>query len=156
METERVNLFKVGNVGGRPPKYDNPEDLEAKIIEYFDWVQGEYEIKEKKEKGKTVKYKHWIREPENITVTGIALFLGFSDKSSFYDYEKKEEFSHLIKRARTIIENRYENGLISARSPVGAIFALKNMGWKDQVHQEVTQTNITLDMGSDDTEEYEE
>lgn len=99
-------------MAGRPPIYDNPEELQAKAEEYF----------QSKPQGK------W-------TMTGLALFLGFDSRQSLYDYEERERFSYIIKRAKLYIEMSYEEKL-SGGSPTGAIFALKNMGWKDKQETE--------------------
>ena len=71
---------------GQPAKYKSAEELEDKIKEYFDSLEKE----------------------TDITITGLVLYLGFCDRSSFYDYEKREEFSYTIKKARSRIENSYE------------------------------------------------
>lgn len=71
-----------------------------------------------------------------ITITGLALALGFESRQSFYDYEKREDYSYIIKMARLRVENSYELRLMTQQSPTGAIFALKNMGWKDKVETE--------------------
>lgn len=101
---------------GRPPKYSKAEDLEAKIQEYFDKV---------------------VKSGDHITISGLVLHCGFSDRASFYDYEKKPEFTHTIKRARTLIEEDYEKYLRTGNA-TGAIFALKNFGWTDK--REIDQT----------------
>jgi hypothetical protein len=64
------------------------------------------------------------------TITGLCLFLGFCNRQSFYDYEKRPEFSDSIKSARTRIEMEYEE-MLQTGTPTGAIFALKNFDWKD-------------------------
>jgi len=97
-------------MAGRPPKYDNVKSLIKKIDEYFENLKS---------------------EKKNPSITGLALYLGFESRQSFYDYEKHEEFSYVIKKARLQIENFYEEKLLS-RNTVGAIFALKNMGWSDK------------------------
>jgi len=51
------------------------------------------------------------REPEKVTITGLVLYLGFCDRSSFYKYGEKEVFRHTIKKAHSRIENHYENML---------------------------------------------
>lgn len=117
------NKFALGNEGGRPPIFESAQQLAEKIKSYFDYIQGE--------KQEVNTSWEWIREPENATVTGLALYLGFESKQSLYDYEKKDEFSYLIKRARMVIENRYEQNLTSSNC-TGSIFALKNMGWFDK------------------------
>lgn len=101
---------------GRPATYDNPDDLLAKVDQYF----------QEKEQ------KKW-------TITGLALYLGFESRQSFYDYEEKGEFSYIIKRARLHVEMSYEEKL-SENSPTGPIFALKNMGWKDKTEVDQNMT----------------
>jgi len=121
--------------GGRPPVFSSTEEAEKKISEYWDYIQGEFtekEVEVKTKKGtKTKKIKEWSRHPEHPTITGLALFLGFESRQSFYDYESKGEFTYAIKRARLAIEKRYEQVLFST-TPTGAIFALKNFGWRDK------------------------
>jgi hypothetical protein len=100
-------------MAGRPPIYSSADELEAKVEDYF------------------------ALEPlQNQTITGLALWLGFESRQSLYDYEKVDQFSYIVKRARLRIEHAYEVKLNSS-SCTGAIFALKNMGWKDKTEQEV-------------------
>lgn len=122
------NRFALGNNGGRPLKYEKPEDLEKVISEYFD---------------------HCIAESEHVTITGLALFCGFADKCSLYDYEKRTEFSHLIKRARTVVEYFYEKDLRTGFIFAGAIFALKNMGWADKQNIDHTTGGESMKSGLD-------
>lgn len=119
MGAPKGNLYALGNTGGRPPIFKNAEDLENKIFDYFKYVNE--------------------TEDEIITIVGLALFLGFCDKKSLYDYVKKKEFSYSVKRALSIVEKNYEKKL-SHQTCTGAIFALKNMGWEDR--QSIDQTTI--------------
>jgi hypothetical protein len=130
------------NKGGRPPKYTNADDLSAKIDDYFIFVQGEKITKTVTDPktGESTDVDIWIRYPERITITGLALFLGFDSRQSLYDYQKKSKFSYPIKRALTIVEQQYENQLFE-RNPAGAIFALKNFGWKDKTEVDVDHTS---------------
>lgn len=97
--------------GGRPPRFSNCLDLDAAIQLYFE------ECEENRERP---------------TITKLALALGYSDRQSLYDNEKNSAFSCIIKRARLIVESKYEDLLCSGSNPTGAIFALKNMGWSDK------------------------
>jgi hypothetical protein len=110
---------------GRPSKFKSAEELEGMINNYFESLK--YVDSDDRER----------MEPS--TITGLALALGFCDRQSLNDYEKKEEFSFIVKRARLMVENSYEKQMLS-KSCTGAIFALKNMGWKDktEVEQETT------------------
>lgn len=99
---------------GRPPIFDSPGQMSKAIDEFI-------HITPKKE----------------LTITGLAMYLGFESRQSFYDYEEKPEYSYIVKKARLAVENGYELSLRS-QNVTGAIFALKNMGWKDKVEQEHT------------------
>lgn len=102
------------NLGGRPPHYKTPEDLWEKAMEYFNSV-------------------------ERPTITRLCLHLGFESRQSFYDCEKREGFSYIIKRLRMMIEAEYEDKLADKDSATsGVIFALKNLGWSDK--QEIDHT----------------
>jgi len=58
-------------------------------------------------------------------------------------YDTNEErFSCSVKDLKLHCENYAENRLFG-NNPTGAIFALKNYGWKDK--QEIEQTNVTVD-----------
>lgn len=71
------------------------------------------------------------------TITGLCYYLGFESRQSFYDYEQRPEFSYTVKRARLFIEQEYEEQLTTGNT-VGAIFALKNMGWRDRTETELS------------------
>lgn len=88
---------------------------------------------------------------ENPTVTGLALHLGFESRQSFYDYEKYQDHSYTIKRARLMIECQYEQKLHNAAC-TGAIFALKNFGWEDkrEISGRLTLQEIIAGQGEDD------
>ena len=120
------------NPAGRPLKFKNKEELEKKINEYFENCP-DFKIITYFDKNSCEVIEHKIMTP---TISGLALFLGFCDRRSFYDYEEYPEFSHTIKKARSKIENEYEKQLWNDKC-AGAIFALKNLGWVDKVEQDV-------------------
>lgn len=107
-------------MAGRPLTYDTPDDLQKAIDEYFAQITEAKGI---------------------ITVTGLALYLGFDSRQSVYDYKEREEFSYIIKRALLMVENSYEIR-VCGNNPTGPIFVLKNMGWKDK--SEVEQSGGLL------------
>lgn len=113
--------------------FESVDKLEEAIEEYF--VSG-VKIKKVVCGPPNRRYTEDVNVP---TITGLALYLGFESRQSFYDYEKHPEFSYTIKKARLLIENEYEEQL-QAGNTVGAIFALKNMGWKDK--HEVEQSGV--------------
>jgi len=120
------------NLGGQPPIFKDPEEMRMKILEYFEWIKGDLNAPED-----MVTKGAYKRYPENVTITGLCLYLGFESRQSFYDYEKRDGFSYIVKHARMRVENGYENKLLDAKNPTGPIFALKNMGWTDR--QEIDQ-----------------
>lgn len=91
----------------RPPFYETVEEMEVALTNYFKTTPiGE------------------------LTVTGLAIFLGFTSRQALLNYECKSEFIDAIKKAKLIVENDYEVALRkNGRS--GDIFGLKNFGWKD-------------------------
>lgn len=80
---------------------------------------------------------------EPLTVPGLALFLGFVDKSSLYQYQKRKGFEDSVKRARTLIEDATVKRSMG-NNAAGAIFILKNMGYSDrrEVRSELVQVEI--------------
>ena len=130
MAAPKGNKNAVGNIGGgRPYKYETPEEMEISINEYFTKCQ---------------------EAKSYPSVTGLALALGFADRKSIYEYrDNRIEFNKLIKKALTFVEMHYELRL-NTTSPTGAIFALKNMGWIDRldhkVDSEVRITEVEYDL----------
>lgn len=138
--------------GGRPRVFDTEDQLLTAIDEYFQYIKGEFEIRQvKDDDGKVVgETRVWTRDPEAKSITGLALFLGFESRQSIYDYEKNGKFSYIIKRAKLSVEAGYEQAL-HGKAYAGAIFALKQFGWSDK--QEIENTNINLNTDVTPTEE---
>jgi len=141
MAALKGNKNAVGNKGGRPALFKSPEELQSKIDEYFNG--GAHK--------RTFITLSGPVELAQTTICGLAYFLGFSSRQSLLDYEKNIEFSDIIKTARLRIEMNYEELLLD-KSPTGAIFALKNMGWTDK--QEIDHTGIPekIEISVDKTE----
>ena len=121
MAAPEGNKYAVGADSGRPPTFETVEAFAVKASDYFT----------------NTDQSKW-------TITGLALHLGFCDRQSLYDYQKKEEFSGIVKYCRTMVEMGYEMKL-SGASVTGAIFALKNMGWKDKSEMDLrTPEGVTV------------
>jgi len=121
----------TGNDNGRPPHFKTVEELQLKIDKYFNGGLKKRTIFVGKGDNKEA------IEIEVPTISGLAYFLGFESRKSFYDYEKRDGFLYTIKRARLFIEQEYEEQL-QVGNTTGAIFALKNMGWIDKTHSDIT------------------
>lgn len=112
------------------------QQLTDLAAQYFMAIDGEYHLEEKettsaKGQPEHVLQKVWDREPEPATITGLALYLGFSSRQSFEAYESHGEFATALQRARLRVEASYEKKL-HYQSPAGAIFALKSLGWHER------------------------
>ena len=113
-------------MAGRPLIFETPEQLERAVDHYF------------------------ANEPKP-TLAGLAVHLGIG-RRTLYEYDDRDEFSHIIKEARERVEAIYEERLIYSDKPTGVIFALKNMDWRDK--SELDQ-NITLDWHEQFTDDPE-
>lgn len=128
---------EVYSNGGHPPLFQTPEEMLVKVEEYFQRIKGgmfdtgQIVVNEDGDIEKV--FENVKAEP--ATITGLCLFLGFKSRQSFYDHAKAPGFEHVIEYAKLRIENRYEVALLEMKNPAGAIFVLKNMGWKDRVEQ---------------------
>lgn len=126
---------------GHPPIFKTAQELQDKIDAYVESLQPKRssqvtEVEEEQSEN---------REYRPLTISGLAYYLGFESRQSFYDYEKREEFSYTIKRARLFIESQYEQAL-HYKNCVGSIFALKNMGWDDRQqikHEGIPEQKVT-------------
>jgi len=97
------------NKSGRPRKYDSAEAFHKRSIEYLEATN------------------EW-------SIQGWAVFLGFADDQSIYDYEKDSKFSYTIKTIRQIIISKLvENASSKDRNVAGDILHLKQFGFKDRV-----------------------
>lgn len=91
---------------GRPLTWTSPDVLKKLVDNYFE-------------------------SEKQPTLAGLAVALDIS-RSTLYNYEGKDEFLDIVKKARERVERVYENILVYGGQPTGVIFALKNMGWADR------------------------
>ena len=110
--------------GGRPRKYDSPEQMQAAADKYFQETEA---------------------KDEPYTMTGLAIALGM-DRKSLVNYADRDEFFPIIKDARAKVEARIESLSMQGKiNPTMAIFNLKNnFGWRDQ-----SQLDINADVRQD-------
>lgn len=114
-------MTKEKNPVGRPKKFDNPKQM----MDLFKaWLE---ECIEKDEDGKFVDY----RRP--LTVSGLALALGFKSRQSLLNYAQDGEFLDTIKEMKLHVEIFTEEQLY-ARNVAGPIFSLINNfeNWKNK------------------------
>jgi hypothetical protein len=122
MAAPKGNQFSYN--GGRPPKYDSPEEMWNKAVEFFE----------------STKTSSGIYKP---TIEGLVFHLGFSSRQSLLDYSVKNEvFMDTTRRMKQFIKACYEKNLYGF-AWAGASFALRNLGkedWKDEITEHSNQT----------------
>ena len=120
--------------GGRPPKYKNKEEIEEKIEQYFKNCEG-HPLTD--EDGKQIYNKYGypvIVDRKPLTVTGLALALGFTSRQALLNYQGKKEFVDTITRAKSRVEQYAEERLFDKDGSSGAQFSLRNnfKGWNEE------------------------
>jgi len=116
--------MKIPKVG-RPLKFQSVEEMEKLINAYFESC-----FKKNEDTGE-------MEQVIPFTVTGLAIAIG-TDRKGLCEYGDRPEFSNAIKKAKSYVENYAEQNMYTARNPAGAIFALKNFGWRDKQETEIT------------------
>lgn len=100
--------------GGRPTKYNKPEEMQSDIDAYF---------------------SQCFADEKPVTISGLAYALDMTTEC-LRNYGTKDEFSATVKKAKQRVEIALEERL-AGNAPTGAIFNLKNnFGWKDKVETE--------------------
>lgn len=117
------HLWSVGNEGGAPPKYKTHIEVHNKIGEYLEW-------EDKASKGK-------------YTLSGVALFMGFSTRKSFDDQAKRDsKFLYVVNRYRLFLTHYHEQKVQWVGGFPGAKLWLTNYGGYSEestVNQNVTE-----------------
>ena len=94
------------SVGWRPKIYNTPEDMEKVVFECF---------------SKT------IEEGRLLTITWLAIALGFNSRQSLLNYEGDKRYLDTIKKAKLMIEQYNEEKLYDKGTPTAwVIFNLVN------------------------------
>jgi hypothetical protein len=135
-------------VQGRPPAYKTVEDMQRVIDKYFEDCNGEY-ITDAEGNLMTDKYGKPVKTKERpLTITGLALALGFTTRQALLNYEGKADFVDTIKKAKSKIEQYAEERLFDKDGVNGAKFNLSNnfKGWreKQEIESSVTATGTTV------------
>ena len=132
---------------GRPRLYTDIQEWRERIDDYF---------KDPVNKRTVIPKDGEPYQIPILTKSGLAYHLGFVSNASVRDYinrKEEDEFTIALKKAIFFIESDYEARL-SEGNVTGAIFALKNMGWKDkteveQSHNFKEMPKVTLSSGEE-------
>ena len=98
--------MNLKNLGGRPLKFETPDDLQKAIQQYFDETPF-----------------------EEYTVTGLALTIGTS-RRGLDNYDKRPDYQSIVRQAKLVVQHSYEIDC-KRDGRAGSIFALKNFHWRD-------------------------
>ena len=142
------------NKVGRPPQYKSVEEIHEKIEAYFKWCEGEPLIID----GEVICNKAGeplIINRHPLTITGLALALGFTTRQALLNYEAKPEFMDTIKQAKSKVERYAEERLYDRDGVNGAKFSLSNnfKGWteKQTIEADVkNEVNICIELSDDE------
>lgn len=128
---------------GASPFYDTPEEMQAAIDAYFEECAGKVLYDGN---GDPVPDKYGqpiMYGVKPLTVTGLALALGFNSRTSLLNYQGKKEFNDTVTRAKAKIEQYAEERLFDKDGANGAKFSLVNNfeGWKEKQQIEADVKN---------------
>lgn len=134
--------------------YNSAEEMQKAIDKYFDQCEGTEKIDDEGHV-LTDKYGEPIlfgRKP--LTITGLALALGFNSRQALLNYQAKDEFYDTIMRAKARIEQYAEERLFDKDGANGAKFSLANNfeGWKEkqQIDADInSKVNINIELSDD-------
>jgi hypothetical protein len=89
---------------------------------------------------------------EKPTIAGMCLHVGFKSVNHMQEYGKERNgvYADIIDWAILQVEKRYEEDLMSGRNVVGAIFALKRLGWEDSVLNKLSDLKNEGDKAKED------
>lgn len=140
---------------GAPPRYKTVKEMQEAIDKYFEECNGKI-LKDENGEPYLDKYGNPIiydRKP--LTITGLALALGFNSRQTLLNYQGKQEFMDTITRAKTIVERYAEERLYDKDGANGAKFNLANNfdGWreKQQIEADVNNTvTINIELSDDE------
>lgn len=112
--------------GGSTPKYTSKKQIEGLIEQYFEDCKGT-PLLDKDGNPMVTKWGEPIMiGTRPLTVSGLALALGFRTRQSLLNYKAKKEFTETIESAMLRIEAYTEERLYDKDGVNGARFSLQN------------------------------
>ena len=137
------------NSVGRPPMYKTKEEIQEKIDAYFKDCNGEI-VTDADGNPMIDKYGNVVRiGVRPLTITGLALALGFNSRQALLNYQGKAEFNYTITRAKAKVEQYAEERLYDKDGANGAKFSLSNNfeGWREKQQIEASvDSEVTINI----------
>lgn len=133
--------------------YKSKEEIQEKIDAYFKECEGHI-LRDSEDNPVYDKYGHPVIIGQRpLTITGLALALGFTSRRALLNYQDKEEFVHTITRAKAKVEQYAEERLFDKDGANGAKFSLANNfeGWKEkqQIEADLNAVTINVELSDD-------
>ena len=133
--------FKKGNKfwearssHGRKPIWDNPEDMLAACIEYFEWVEDNplWETKPMIAQGDIQDAP--TAKMRAMTLEGLSVFLGIA-RSTWDNYREKDDFLGVVQYVEAVI---YEQKLTGAAAGLlNSNIIVRELGLKDRSESDI-------------------
>lgn len=111
---------------GKKRYFQTPEEMQIAIDRYFEECRGTILTDNN---GQTVFNKYGepvFVDVKPLTVTGLALALGFTSRQALLDYQDRKDFQAIVEKAKLKIENYAEMRLYDKDGWNGAKFNLQN------------------------------
>ena len=143
MAAEKGNKYAVGRF-----MYKDEKELQKKIDEYFEECKGYYLKKDNGDYMLDKFGKPIIANAKPPTITGLALYLGFSGRETLLNYQKREKFMDTITVAKSRVEQYAEERLFDKDGVTGAKFSLVNnfRKWKEKPDGEAVNPAISINL----------
>jgi len=146
-------LWQLAEFPGRPRKFKKPEDFWKAAVAYFDWCESNPIPEEKIFCHQGITIKDTVYHMRAMTIQGFCVHANISDET-FYEYEKKPEFSGIVEHVRKCI---YEQKLTGAAADqLNASIISRELGLAEKVENEVkAKVEYLLPGDSESPEEWE-
>lgn len=128
-----------------PLKWKSKKALEEAIEGYFEDCRGKPYIMDDgtalmDKSGEVV-----LLDAHPPTITGLALWLGFTGRQALVEYQAREDYGDTITRAKTRCEEYAERRLYDRDGTRGAQFSLScNFGWKQTQTAEANGGGVVM------------
>lgn len=115
---------------GPKPKFDNPDDLWAACVEYFEWVADNPLYEDKITSFQGVNKHEPIAKMRAMTIQGLCLFLDI-DETTWRDWvARRSDLSPIISRAEAVIRQQKFSG--AAADLLNANIIARDLGLADK------------------------
>ena len=135
---------------GRPRVYTDPDEMAAKIDEYFEHCKGHVLMTQPQDGSDPAPVINRygcavIVDDHQPTPPGLAVYLGFVSRQSLYDYQKRPEFCDVMTWALTRLEAATAERLFDRNGAQGAKFSLSvNHGWAEKTEPQSVKMEIVM------------